>query len=62
MRLLKALNINPVNAEMMFFSCKIPTRILGEEGIIGLWPAHALLDGDVYGGLMSRRSCLEVCW
>ena len=60
MRLLQALNINPVNAETMFFSYKIHTRILGEK-VISLWAADALLN-DVYLGVMNKRGCLEVCW
>ena len=61
MRLLQALNINPVNAETMFFSCKIPTRILGEKEVIGLSAADVLLN-DVYIGVMNNRGCLEGCW
>jgi hypothetical protein len=61
MRLLQALNINPVNDETMFFSCKIPTRILGEKEVIGLSAAAVLLN-DVYLGVMNKRGCLEVCW
>ena len=59
MRLLQALNINPVNAETMFFSCKIHTRILGEK-VIGYWAADVL--NDVYLGVMNKRGCLEVCY
>ena len=61
MRLLQALNINPVNAETMFFSCKSHTRILGEKEVTGLWASDVLLN-HVYIGVMNKRGCLEVCW
>jgi hypothetical protein len=48
MHLLQALNINPVNAEAMLFSCKIHTRILAAK-VIGHWTADVLLN-DVYLG------------
>jgi hypothetical protein len=60
MRLLQVSNINPVMAETMLVSRKVPTRNLGKKEVVGLGTAYAFSDGDVYRGIVNKGASLEV--
>lgn len=61
-RLLQTSNINPIMAETMLVSCKVPTQILSKKEAVGLRTAYALSDSDVYNGILNERASLEVYW